>query len=184
MSKDVLVSGMMDSGVFPSRAAAERAYDAVIEALTEALASGEEVALRPFGTFVVRERKARAGRDPRTGQAVSIPAHRAVVFRAGADLRQSAVSGPDWLDFRTYTRLLEAQVKDSKRFLERHQVPAKAGQYAREASERLGRLTAEATARLKEYSEAKKPAWAELKAGLERAYGELKTAYHKAKDKF
>lgn len=184
MSKDVLVSGMMDSGAFPSRAAAERAYDAVIESLTEALAADGEVALRPFGTFLVRERKARMGRDPRTGQPVAIPAHRTVVFRAGASLRQSAVSGPDWLDLKTYTRLLQAQVEDSKRFLERHQVPAKAGQYAREAAERLGRLTSEATARLKEYSEAKKPAWAELKAGLERAYGELKTAFHKARGKF
>jgi DNA-binding protein HU-beta len=70
-----------------SKAAAEKAIDAVINAITGALVSGEEARLIGFGTFVVAERAAREGRDPRTGATVQVAASRRVRFRAGKGLR-------------------------------------------------------------------------------------------------
>ena len=184
MSKQMVVDGMLDSGVFASRAAAEAAYDAVLDSLTEALVQSGNAELRPFGAFRVHERKARTGRNPRTGKPLAIPAHRVVVFRPGSALRRAPELGEDWLGVRTYTLLLDSQVREIKDFLRRTQAQAKAGRLAREAAEGLHRLTDEASARLKEYAQAGRPAWTEIKSGLERAYGELKTAFLKAKDKF
>ncbi|HMM37977.1 MAG TPA: HU family DNA-binding protein [Desulfovibrio sp.] len=184
MSKRMIVDGMLESGVFPNKAEAEAAYDAVLESLAGALREGQDVELRPFGSFRVVERKARTGRNPRTGEPVAIPARRAVIFRAGAQMREAQRQGPEWLGLKTYSLLLESQVREARAFLKRKQVKAKAERYAREAAERLTRLTDEASARLKDYSRAGKPAWEELRQGLERAYGELKTAFLKARDKF
>lgn len=184
MSKQHIVDGMLESGVFASRAAAEAAYDAVLDSLAEALSQGRDVELRPFGSFRVLERKARTGRNPRTGEPMTIPARRAVLFRAGASMRQAQSQGAEWLGLKTYALLLESQVREARAYLKAREVPAKAERLAREAAERLTRLTDEAAGRLKEYSQASKPAWDELRAGLERAYGELKTAFAKARDKF
>ncbi len=184
MSKQTVVDGMLDSGVFASRAAAEAAYDAVLDALAEGLVRDGDVELRPFGSFRVRERKARTGRNPRTGAALAIPARRVVVFRAGSGLRRAPEQGEDWLGVRTYSLLLDSQVREIKAFLKRSQAKEKAGRLAKEAAEGLHRLADEASARLKEYGQAGRPAWAEIKTGLERAYGELKTAFLKARDKF
>lgn len=184
MSKRMIVDGMLESGVFPNKAAAETAYDAVVESLVEALGAAQDVELRPFGSFRVVERKARAGRNPRTGESVTIPARRAVVFRAGAQMREAQRQGQEWLGLKTYSLLLESQVREARAFLKRHKVQAKAERYAQEAAERLTKLTDEASARLKDYGRAGKPAWDELRQGLERAYGELKSAFLKARDKF
>ena len=184
MSKQMVVDGMLDSGVFASRAAAEAAYDAVLAALTEGLVQDGDVELRPFGSFRVRERKARQGRNPRTGKPLAIPAHNVVVFRAGSGLRRAPDQGEEWLGVRTYSLLLDSQVREIRAFLRRTQATKKAGRMAKEAADGLHRLADEASARLKEYTQASRPAWAEIKNGLERAYGELKTAFLKAKDKF
>lgn len=60
--------------------------DAFCETVRDALAAGEEVKLVNFGSFSVKERAARKGRDPRTGEELEIPARRAVVFRPGSEL--------------------------------------------------------------------------------------------------
>lgn len=60
-----------------------RAYtDAVLTAIATALGNGDDVALQGFGVFEVRERSARAGRNPKTGEAISIPASKTVGFKA------------------------------------------------------------------------------------------------------
>jgi DNA-binding protein HU-beta len=66
-----------------SRLAAERALDALVTAVKAALKQGQEVTLAGFGTFYVAERKARSGRNPRTGEPVAIAAARVPRFRAG-----------------------------------------------------------------------------------------------------
>ena len=71
------------------RSAAARALDAVLEAVSASLAAGESVTVPGFGTFEVRERAARTGRNPRTGEAIEIAASRAPAFRAGKALRDS-----------------------------------------------------------------------------------------------
>ena len=62
---------------------------AVLDAVTEALADGEKVALVGFGTFEVKERAARTGKNPRTGEAIEIPASKVPSFKAGAALKNA-----------------------------------------------------------------------------------------------
>lgn len=69
---------------------AERALKAFTETVEEALAQGEKVQLVGFGTFEVRERKARQGRNPRNPeQIIEIPASQAPVFKAGKKLKDA-----------------------------------------------------------------------------------------------
>ena len=63
--------------------------DAITEIIRKALSRGEKVTLFGFGTFWVLNRKARRGRNPRTGEIIQIPAKRAVKFRAGKVLRKA-----------------------------------------------------------------------------------------------
>jgi len=69
------------------KAEAERAVNAAIEALTEALAKGERTAIPGLGVFNVKERKARKGRNPRTGKEIKIPARKTVAFTAAKSLK-------------------------------------------------------------------------------------------------
>lgn len=66
-----------------SKAAAGRALDSFIEAVSGALKDGDSVALVGFGTFSVRERAARSGRNPQTGEAIQIAAANIPSFKAG-----------------------------------------------------------------------------------------------------
>ena len=68
---------------------ADAAVTAVIDAITESLQKGDKVQLVGFGTFEVRERGARTGRDPRTNQEIQIPASKSPVFKAGKALKDS-----------------------------------------------------------------------------------------------
>ena len=72
-----------------TKADANRALNAVIEAVTGALASGEEVRLVGFGTWVVMKKKATEGRNPRTGAPIKIPASNQPKFRAGKELKEA-----------------------------------------------------------------------------------------------
>ena len=65
------------------------AVSAVLDAITEALAKEEKVQLVGFGTFDVRTRTARSGRDPRTGKSIVIPASKAPAFKAGKALKDA-----------------------------------------------------------------------------------------------
>ena len=68
---------------------AKRAIDAVFDSITEALKKKEEVRLIGFGTFVVSERPATEGRNPRTGEKLQIPAKRLPKFRPGKELKEA-----------------------------------------------------------------------------------------------
>lgn len=67
---------------------AERAVTSTLAAVEEALSKGDKVQLVGFGTFEVRERAARKGRNPQTGQEIDIAATRVPVFKAGKSLRE------------------------------------------------------------------------------------------------
>lgn len=71
---------------------AEKAVNALLESIHEALAQGDRVQVVGFGTFEVKERAARMGRNPRTGQDIEIPASKNPVFKAGKALKD-AVNG-------------------------------------------------------------------------------------------
>ena len=67
---------------------AEAAVAAVLSTVAENLAKGEKVSLVGFGTFEVKERAARTGRNPHTGETMEIPATKVVYFKAGKALRE------------------------------------------------------------------------------------------------
>jgi|TARA_B100001113_G_C20896877_1_gene529557 DNA-binding protein HU-beta len=72
-----------------SKADAGRAVDATLSAVAGSLASGDSVALVGFGTFNVRHRAARMGRNPQTGESIQIQASKSVGFKAGKALKES-----------------------------------------------------------------------------------------------
>ncbi|WP_276525088.1 nucleoid-associated protein HU-beta [Photorhabdus aegyptia] len=72
-----------------SKAAAGRVVDAFISSVTGALKDGDDVALVGFGTFAVRERSARTGRNPQTGKELKIAAAKVPAFRPGKGLKDS-----------------------------------------------------------------------------------------------
>ena len=72
-----------------TKAEAERTLNALVETVTKALKSGDDVALIGFGTFKVSNRAARTGRNPRTGETINIPAARVPKFSAGKALKDA-----------------------------------------------------------------------------------------------
>ena len=77
-----------------SKSAAKEAVDGVFAAIGDALANGEEVRIAGFGTFGTRSRPARTGRNPRTGEVVSISASTSPTFKAGKTLKAAVNGGP------------------------------------------------------------------------------------------
>ena len=73
----------------------EVAVDSVLELIEEALRSNERVDIRGFGSFVVKDRKERQGRNPRTGETITIPAKRDASFRPGKELTEKLAQGRD-----------------------------------------------------------------------------------------
>lgn len=72
-----------------SKSDAASAVDAVLTAISDALVAGDSVTLPGFGTFEVRSRAARSGRNPQTGETMQIAASKAPAFKAGAALKKS-----------------------------------------------------------------------------------------------
>ncbi|MCK9293731.1 MAG: HU family DNA-binding protein [Desulfobulbaceae bacterium] len=73
-----------------SKAAAEKALDSVLAAISDAVAADDKVTLIGFGTFSVTERAAREGRNPQTGKKIKIAAKKVVKFKAGSKLADAA----------------------------------------------------------------------------------------------
>ncbi len=71
-----------------SRRDAEVMVNEVFEGLADSLRRGERIEIRGFGSFVVRHRQARTGRNPRTGRRVDVEAKRVPFFKAGKELRE------------------------------------------------------------------------------------------------
>lgn len=88
MNKAELIDTVADSADL-SKASAGRALDAAIEAITKALKKGDTVTLVGFGTFSVRKRAARTGRNPRTGEEIKIKASKVPGFKAGKALKDA-----------------------------------------------------------------------------------------------
>ena len=88
MNKSELIEAVA-SGAEVSKADAGRAIDAFVEAVKKALKKGDTVALVGFGTFAVRKRNARTGRNPRTSQAIKIKASKNPAFKAGKALKDA-----------------------------------------------------------------------------------------------
>ena len=88
MNKTELINAVAErSGV--TKKDAESVISATIDAITAALAAGDKIQLTGFGSFEVKERAARVGRNPRTGESTEIPASRIPAFKAGKALKDS-----------------------------------------------------------------------------------------------
>jgi len=82
MNKTELIEAMADAADI-SKAAAGRALDGMIDAITQAIKAGDSVSIIGFGTFTLRERAARKGRNPKTGETIEIAASKSPAFKAG-----------------------------------------------------------------------------------------------------
>jgi len=179
MSKELMVENMRERAEFSTKAQAEEAYDAIIGAMAEELGNGGSVTLRNFGTFTVTTRKARKGRNPRTGEAIDIPASKAVKFKPGKELEEAAAAikagwGVDWVDYRMFQRSVSRQLADIKAALDVKGLN----------KDKLGELYDDAMRRYKEFSFSGGKAWEEMRKGFTGAFNELKTAFQKARERF
>jgi integration host factor subunit beta len=87
MTKAELVEDVADAAELTKKDA-ERLVEIVFESIIESLNQGEKIELRGFGSFRVRERGARRGRNPKTGDPVNIPAKRVPYFKPGKELKE------------------------------------------------------------------------------------------------
>jgi len=90
VNKVELVGAVADKTGLTKRDA-EKAITSLVETIEEALKKGDKVSLVGFGTFEVRNRKPRVGRNPQTGEEIKIPASRVPSFKAGKSLKESVV---------------------------------------------------------------------------------------------
>jgi len=88
VNKTELIDAVAE-GADISKAAATRAVDTVLDSISESLANGDQVTLVGFGTFSVKDRAARTGRNPRTGEPINIPAAKVPGFKAGKALKDA-----------------------------------------------------------------------------------------------
>ncbi len=88
MNKSELIDAIAESADL-SKASATRALDAVVENIIETLKAGDQVVLVGFGTFSVKDRAARTGRNPQTGAPIEIAAAKIPGFKAGKALKDA-----------------------------------------------------------------------------------------------
>ncbi len=91
MNKSELIEAIAESADIP-KAAAGRALDAMVETVTGALKKDDQVVLVGFGTFSVKDRAARTGRNPQTGEEIQIAAAKVPSFKAGKALKDAVNS--------------------------------------------------------------------------------------------
>ncbi len=91
MNKSELIDAIAAAADLP-KASAGRALDAVVDSITDSLKKGDPVALVGFGTFAVKHRAARAGRNPQTGETIQIKEANVPGFKAGKALKDAVNS--------------------------------------------------------------------------------------------
>lgn len=88
MNKSELIAGMVaESGL--SKVDAEKALNAFLSQVEKALCAGDKIQLTGFGSFEVKERAERTGRNPKTSEVITIPASKVPVFKAGRALKDA-----------------------------------------------------------------------------------------------
>lgn len=87
MTKRDLIEEVAEKYPRFSRREAEVVVNAVFDSMTKALVQGERIEIRGFGSFIIKDRPAREGRNPRTGTVVPVAAKRVLLFKVGKELR-------------------------------------------------------------------------------------------------
>ena len=93
MTKSELIQRLAEANPHLYQRDVERIVTTIFDEITNALADGNRVELRGFGAFSVKERGARTGRNPRTGESVSVPAKFIPYFKTGKQLREKLNAG-------------------------------------------------------------------------------------------
>lgn len=88
---DIIDAVAVQAGV--TKRQAGEILELILDEILSGLHKGERVALTPFGNFVVRQRRAREGRNPKTGDAIKIPARKVPAFIAGKNLKEAVGAG-------------------------------------------------------------------------------------------
>jgi integration host factor subunit beta len=88
MTRSELIAGIAEDNPHLTVADVEKIIATIFDEMTAALARGERVELRGFGAFTVKQRQARAGRNPRTGETVEVSQKSVPFFKAGKELRE------------------------------------------------------------------------------------------------
>lgn len=88
MNKSQLIEEVANTADL-SKADAGRAIDSLVDVIADALKQGDQVSMTGFGTFSIRERAARTGRNPQTGEQIEIKASKVPAFKAGKALKDS-----------------------------------------------------------------------------------------------
>jgi len=88
MTKSGLIEKVADQTPHISKKDTEVVVNTIFDAMTDALSNGERIEIRGFGSFQVKVREAREGRNPKTGEMVSIPAKRTPFFKVGKELKE------------------------------------------------------------------------------------------------
>ncbi len=88
MTKSELIARLAEQNPHLYHRDIERIVSTLFDTIADALADGKRVELRGFGAFSVKEREARVGRNPRTGEAVAVDAKRVPFFKTGKQLRE------------------------------------------------------------------------------------------------
>lgn len=91
MDKRGLIEAVMKAAEIDTKAAAQRAVEAVFDSIVKTMGRGEDVAITGFGTFRVAKRAAREGRNPKTGEKIQIAASIKPKFRAGKSLKEAVM---------------------------------------------------------------------------------------------
>ncbi len=89
MTKAELVNLIAEKGEYSTKKEAEKALGAVTEAITDALVNGDKVSLVGFGTFEVKDRKAKEAINPATKEKIKVPAKKVPAFKAGKALKDA-----------------------------------------------------------------------------------------------
>ena len=92
MNKSELIDKIAERASLP-RKKAEHVVNLIFDAMTHALARGERIEIRGFGSFVSKHYRARMGRNPRTGETIPVPAKRLPFFKVGKELRERVDAG-------------------------------------------------------------------------------------------
>ncbi len=88
MTKSGLIEKVAEQSPHISKKDTEVVVNTIFDAMTDALTQGERIEIRGFGSFQVKVREAREGRNPKTGDMVSIPAKRTPFFKVGKELKE------------------------------------------------------------------------------------------------
>ncbi|WP_426751954.1 integration host factor subunit beta [Myxococcus sp. Y35] len=98
MTRSELIERIVERAPHVPRREVEAIVHAVFEEMSRALVAGKRIELRGFGVFSVRTRRARTGRNPKTGERVSVPTRRMLSFSAGKELRERLNAPPATAD--------------------------------------------------------------------------------------